>query len=755
MMIVYGARLGFVALLALSLACTDEPCRLNTDCAPGLLCDSDGQCIPPDTLPSVDARPRSDASLGPDAAADAGEAADTGAVDAGVLDAGSDLDAAPMDTAPSPDGGFDPVRLRFPPGAPVVTSTDAIVVRGEISALGAIREVEVNGIAAASTDGFATFSCEIPLALGPNDLEVRYVEDGVSKQARVGRVERQSVLLLTPTALAAHGDRLYLVDSAFDHLLEIDPQTEARVIVSGSGVGSGPGFVNPEGLVMITSGTVAYVLDRSRDAVMQVDLPSGARRIFSREGEAGTGQRFVDPRGIALDEANQRLLVVDSNLDALFVVDLLTGDRRVVSDDDTGGGRTFSTPRAVLWDAARGRALVADTGRDMVFGVDLDSGDRTELLGGSGPSLPEPVAMAFAADGDAVWVADLGVDALLRVDLPTGQRRVVARADLGAGPWFEPRSVAVHTSGLYVLDNTRDGLVRVDATTGDRVSVAASVTVEGNHPGTPYGVAVHPTDPTAPILFADNYFDRIIALDPRTGAREVLISGPDIAGPYGLEYDLESREVLFVDTSLDALLAVHVNSGAARYVSDEVLAGGALFSSPRDVARAEDGRLFVVDDGVDTIFSVDPRTGARTVVGGPNSGTGVALDQPYAVDTRGDTLFVADSGADVVMQVDLQTGARTPLPGADADLSTPRGLVLSPDSSTLYVSDSTRDFVIAVDLETGERATLSSASVGRGPRLVSPVHLTVHPDEYLVVVDNSDAIVAVDLYTGDRVYLSK
>lgn len=760
------AALGAVCMLWIA-GCTDETCSSSEDCPTGERCEL-GRCGPapmtePDAGPRDDAGPDGDAT--PRDAADA-QPPDTGlGMDSGAPDGGMSADVGPdggLDAGQAIDGGFEPpdagflaVRLQFPPGGRVVTSTSAITVRGELNVPGTVSAVTVNGVIAASADAFAHFAAEVPLVSGDNPLEVRYVEDGVEHVDNAGLVARQDVLLLSPTDIESSGGQLFVLDDALDRLVSIDVVSGAARIVTGGGVGSGPSFVGPDGLVL--TATQAYVLDRSRDAVMTVDLVTGARAIFSREG-AGAGPAFVDPRGIGFDEAAGRLFVVDSNLDALFSVDVRTGARAVVSDDTTGTGPTFTTPRAVRWDAPRGRVLVADTGRDTIFTVDPVTGDRS-LFSGPGPSLPEPSGLALTADGAGLWVADLGSDTLLRVDLQTGDRTLVASRTRGVGPWFEPRAVTELGGEVYVLDNARDGLVRVAPGTGDRVSAYANVTFEGAHPSTPWGVTVHPQDPRAPMLVSDNSFGRILAIDLQTGLRTVLLSGAEVAAPFGMAYDAPGRRALFVDTSLDALMSVDVYDGTARFVSDEVVAGGPLFSAPRDVARSASGALFVVDDAIDTIFGVAP-SGARTVIGSDTTGSGVELDQPYAVavvtsSSGAPRLFVADSGTDVVMVVDPATGVRTPLPGADQDLSTPRGLAVSQDQATLYVTDQTRRLVLAIDLATDTRTTLASAQVGRGVPLSSPVGVDVHPDGYLVVVDNSDAVIGIDLMTLERVYLTK
>jgi len=83
---------------------------------------------------------------------------------------------------------------------------------------------------------------------------------------------------------------------------------------------------------------------------------------------------LAGPLGIALDSANNRALVVDRDLDALIAIDLDSGARTIVSDNNTGPN--LATPQAIALDSANNRALVVDSVLDALIVIELGSGER-------------------------------------------------------------------------------------------------------------------------------------------------------------------------------------------------------------------------------------------------------------------------------------------------------------------------------------------------------------------------------------------
>ena len=67
------------------------------------------------------------------------------------------------------------------------------------------------------------------------------------------------------------------------------------------------------------------------DALISVDLDSGARTIISNGVVPDAINAFTNPFGVAVDSLNNRALLTDASLDALVAVDLTDGQRVFLS----------------------------------------------------------------------------------------------------------------------------------------------------------------------------------------------------------------------------------------------------------------------------------------------------------------------------------------------------------------------------------------------------------------------------------------
>ncbi|MCG8434721.1 MAG: PKD domain-containing protein, partial [Gammaproteobacteria bacterium] len=225
-------------------------------------------------------------------------------------------------------------------------------------------------------------------------------------------------------------------------------------------VGTGLGFFNP--ISVVAGGNQAFVSDDAWKSVMKVNLDNGAREVLSDKDlddnsstvdPKGSGPEFIHPMGIAFN--NGQLLVVDNGLDAVIDVDLATGNRKIVSDlvndvpdrdpdqDKVGDGPGFVNPISISINADGTRALVVDEALDAVFAVDLNEGvikgNRMVLSDhydevtdpdnpaqrGSGPRFFSP--RDISVDGSRALVVDGEWDALFEVDLITGDRKLISK----------------------------------------------------------------------------------------------------------------------------------------------------------------------------------------------------------------------------------------------------------------------------------------------------------------------------------------
>jgi DNA-binding beta-propeller fold protein YncE len=165
------------------------------------------------------------------------------------------------------------------------------------------------------------------------------------------------------------------------------------------------------------------------------------------------------------------------------------------------------------------------------------------------------------------------------------------------------------------------------------------------------------------------------------------------------------------------------------------------------------GVLVVADSEQETIFGVDPATGARADISSGTVGTGLpAFPVAMDLDAAGNRVIVSDGNEDAIVGISLVNGDRVILSsedvGAGPEIASPGGLIFDPAGNRAVVVDFPADLVFSVDLATGIRTVLSSAG---GPALTQrggAVRDTAN--DRMLVAAGLGGIVAVDLATGMR-----
>ena len=190
-------------------------------------------------------------------------------------------------------------------------------------------------------------------------------------------VEASGYILVTDIAAGTGNQRV----------LQIDPATGNRIVLTGNVVGSGPAVT--VAAVGLENGVI-YVTDVVGDQIMSVDPATGARTLVSGPGR-GTGPAFVSPISVTSDSPDS-VVVLDTDFSAgtglgrgaLIRVDLASGNRTVLSDDATpAGGQQFDNPIDVRYNACEKAFYVLQTGftpaapAGRVLKVDAATGART------------------------------------------------------------------------------------------------------------------------------------------------------------------------------------------------------------------------------------------------------------------------------------------------------------------------------------------------------------------------------------------
>ncbi|MDJ0848630.1 MAG: hypothetical protein QNK04_09655 [Myxococcota bacterium] len=288
------------------------------------------------------------------------------------------------------------------------------------------------------------------------------------------------------------------------------------------------------------------VSDRLLKAILQVDPVTGDRRIVS-SGAVGAGAPFFEPQGIAI-EPDGSFVVVETLEQQVVRVDPITGDRSVVTDSKSliqvGSGPNLGTSFGITVDPG-GDLLVAsniNTG-GLVMRVDPVSGDRTEVTSptvGGGDILAGIRTLLVEQTGDLAVLQDGSPDAVYRVDVATGNRTLVSAANImGEGSLFtSPGDFFLALDESFRVSSRQErSLVAVDPLTGDRATVSGCPNVGCQ---SPIG--------SGPVLFnwrgvrreADNKIIQVqsdvdgeVLMRIDSGGNRVELSGPlDGSGPF-------------------------------------------------------------------------------------------------------------------------------------------------------------------------------------------------------------------------------
>lgn len=313
----------------------------------------------------------------------------------------SSAPAPPVAEDPTPPGDGDPIppeddqdeEENLAPTASVLfplsgsqTTGNVIDVRGTASdpETDRIDSVTVNGVAANTDDGFATWRVDdLALLDGANTLEVVVQDEKGSTGAssiKLEKTENPGPALHSPQGLAfdnTSGEpRLLVMDQTLEALFALDlsegPTLGHRSVIAENGDGKGIDFVVPGQVVVDAAANRALVLDRGSSfdtgKLIAVDLATRART-------ESTG--FSSAQSLALDAVNNRALIGDAgHTDRLLALDLANpaaGTSPIVG---------FKFPSSIDLDPANpDRALVVEGlfGIQALFDVNLENETKRKV----------------------------------------------------------------------------------------------------------------------------------------------------------------------------------------------------------------------------------------------------------------------------------------------------------------------------------------------------------------------------------------
>ncbi|WCB94118.1 hypothetical protein DSM104299_02846 [Baekduia alba] len=278
-----------------------------------------------------------------------------------------------------------------------------------------------------------------------------------------------------------------------------------------------------------------------------------------------------------------------------------------------------------------------------------------------------------------------------------------------AVPAAQPKPVGT----ILVADLEANRLVAVDPATG-----AQSVVAEGGPFVDPEGLVVDPA--TCDAIVSDAGAAKIFRVSLADGTITTIAGGPPLVHPVGGVLDEQGRLLSSDEEALGGsggVIRVDLRSG-----EQTVVAGGGSFVTPLGVALAPDGRTFVADadafaDTRGGVIAVDRASGAQTVVS-QDPGPG---QHPQGILWHDGRLLLTDMQRGGLFTVDpASPGVQTPVVVGHG-LQTPREIEGDGPGRAL-IADAGAKSVFRVDLGTGAVQTVTS-----GGLLMTPFGIATVP----------------------------
>lgn len=271
-----------------------------------------------------------------------------------------------------------------------VVNAQTIVVAGQASDPDGVASIEVNGVAATSTNDFATWWAEIPLVTGFNTITVASADTLLNRNPTAAQVNIQNlaIVLAEPVDLVVDegNARILALDSQLRAVFEIDMLTEEYSLVSGEGTPDNQiPFVDPQRIAINAAATQAWVIDHAYEDLIVVDLSIGSRSLLVDTVAPDPGESLEEARDIAIDEMSNNALMLVGGLNSavndtrIISVNLTDGSRFILSDattpDEDHPLDLLFNGMSEVFDSVGFRLLVMQS--DELLSVDPLTGNRT------------------------------------------------------------------------------------------------------------------------------------------------------------------------------------------------------------------------------------------------------------------------------------------------------------------------------------------------------------------------------------------
>ena len=660
---------------------------------------------------------------------------------------------------------FDDDSTDFAPTAEIeyptrtgFTPAPTLKVRGTANDDSAVSSVSVNGVLATSSDSFATWTVDVPLSVGTNNLVVEVVDNAgqrVSDADAVVVERRDEIRRPFGFEYDADSDSMYYVDIESFKIMAVDMQT-----------GAVEAFADLAQFEPTNGGlSKVSAADKSAGAISEL---AGSSQLESASSFARP------PLDLALDLENNRvfLTVRDPNAvgDAtigIWKYDTNTEEWTAFSDDTIDPASVFSNPADVKMDTANNRLLAIDFDNDCVVAVNLSTGLQTVLSSNTVPDsnlalFAEPIDSALDTTNNRMLLIDRIADAVIAIDLTTGVRTLISGQGVGTGTALsQPLSIAYDGDNDRALVFDRSGargVIAIDLATGDRSLFAGSFAgPEGHYMSDVRALAISGDE----LIGIDSIYDHAIALDLDTADRRIVTNNGFPRGDLPVSLNsLQRIDDRFYGHVHSAIGSIDTSNDFATLAGD--LDGGANGLNVYDTVVTSDGStaysigwVNVSNQWTNEIREIDLNSGVSTVLSDnsvPNANNPLQGSRDISLDEENNELIVLESQR--IVRVNLNSGERTVIADdANMPYASPREVSVDSSNNRLLVVDTSYTHLIAVDMTSGVRTAFANTPLANEAHAERP-HVFVQSDSGAMwLKDLSNRLLSVDPTSGARTML--
>lgn len=429
-------------------------------------------------------------------------------------------------------------------------------------------------------------------------------------------------------------------------------------------------FTAPTTLAINSAGDQLFYLDN--DALVSVDTGSGALTILSDRNGSLVIQ---NPRDLVVDSSLMKAWLTDANLDAVIEISLIDGSRRIISDPTTGSGPLLQSPNNLVIDADNNRLLVADQSLNLVFTISLENGDREYFLSnryGHGPQLENPSDVVIDADNQVAYISDTNLKAILSVDLENGNRKFISSNTesnvYGTGTDFsEIRNLSVDSNSqrIWATDNNLGKIFEIDIANGNRTLLSQTYQTGSQVIQKPTGITFD--EQANALLISDIFNDSAqnLSLSDYSVSmlgNKILKNGTKVEKPTALTFNADTNKIYAIDSLIKAIIEWDISTGDSKVLSKLFIGQGINFSAPVDIQiDQESNKAYVTDAALKAIFSVDLTNGNRSILSSNTLGSGPDFKSIHGLAFHAESkiLLATDLEEKALFSIDITNGNRT------------------------------------------------------------------------------------------------